>query len=511
MTYTVNYTDKTKTPITIEDGDVYTALGISLFGRNETPYGQDAQNNLIHLLESFAAPESSTIPDTPDLTKVFNNSLTTPIEGHLWYNISTKTVNYYNGTVWQPLANRDDLASNWGTIVDGGTIPKPVSKLTGKTFDYDECVWIVSPYNLPQLVDGFNCTTDDNAVVNMKFKSGATQISGIANYMIVGLSGNRSQRQQTLSYTLNNTSTNLPISSTTALAAQCVPSINGNLAGMNCSGTTNGCIIADCAPRTGINFSLSLSGGVAPYTATLVNITRNELVTECVSFGYDNISEKIHTSATTTANAILADMGSNTFGPLSILSDCGASSVPITGVLTIAVSDSVGHTRNIFINYMSERLYPTNPVNEAPYTTDSLCGPTGVANLIPLGSPNYLFVQNVITQAKGNSTYYMTKNFNIPNTGIYTMKIYHDDIAWVYLDGALVYNSTFNPPCTGTPGSVNLNMSAGAHQILIGYENVPDNSPGYVVFSIYDPSNTLFYTSNKNGWLALTATTGISS
>lgn len=512
MTYTVNFTDKSKEAIILEDDDIFSSLGITLFGRNRLSYGEEMQENLLHLLESFSAPESTVTPNTPDTTKVFNSVLTGPIEGRLWYNSTKKTINYFNDTIWQPLANRDDLAANWGVISDGGTLPKPISKITGKMFDYDECVWIVSPFILPEVVDGFNCTTDDNAVVNMKYKAGNTQISGVANYMIVGLSGNRTERQQTISYALTNASTGTVISSSTALAAQCVPLINGDLAGMDCSGVTAGCGIGNCAPRTGVNFKLTLSGGVAPYTATIVNITRNEINTECVSFGFDSAAAMIHASASTSANAPLANLGANTFGPLSILSECGTSSIPITGVITIAVTDSAGHTRNVFVNYSSSRLYPSNPVNDAPYNTLT-CGTTAdsIPRMVAIGSPNYLYVQDSLNSAPASTSYYMSRTFNVATTGTYTLKMYNDDTGWVYVDGVLVYNGGTTLPCNSVPLQAQFTMGAGTHQILVQYENIPANSPAYVAFAIYDPSGNLYYTSNKSGWLALTSTSGITS
>lgn len=194
MTYTVQFTDKSKTPISIDDNTINSSLGFVLFGRNKVSYGQDIQEDLLHLLESFSAPEDSTSHNTPDLSKVIDNVLSSPIEGHLWYNSTNETLNWYDGTVWQPLSQDGDIAANWGTINDGEVIPKPISSLTGKVFDYPECAWIVSPYSLPVLTDGFTCTTDDNALVTMTYKSGSTSVSGVANYFIVGITGNNNHK-----------------------------------------------------------------------------------------------------------------------------------------------------------------------------------------------------------------------------------------------------------------------------------------------------------------------------
>jgi hypothetical protein len=518
MTYTVEFTNKTKTPITIDDDTLNSSLGIYLFGQNELAYGQEMQNNLLHLLENFAVTEDPNNPNNPDMSKVFESVLASPIEGRLWYNSTRGTLNYYNGTNLQPLAARDDLAANWGLIADGATLPAPISSLTGRVFTLDECVWIISPYNLPDIVEGFNCTTDDNGVVNMKYNVGGTQISGQANYLVIGIAGSNVQMQQTLTYTLNNAATDSTLPTSTALQAQCIPAITGGASGLSCSGVTDTCGAGNCAPTTGINFSLTISGGVAPYTVKMANISRTSSTAECVSFGYDSTTNKVSTNTPSVSpNVSLGSLGSNTFGPLSIQGDCGTTSTPTTGLITLTATDSVGHSRNIYINYTSQRLYPTNGVNQEPYTFYTSC-PNAVTLLQAIGSPNYLFVQDSMLTAPGDTAYYMTRNFNITTSGIYTMKVMYDDAAFIYLDGTLVYSGAGNAgnnfignPCyTGNqPIPVQLNMSAGSHQLLVGYENLPANSPSYIVFSIYDPNGNLFYTSNNAGWLALTSTSGI--
>jgi hypothetical protein len=517
MTYTVDYTNKNKTPITIDDDTVYSALGIYLFGQNELAYGQEMQNNLLHLLESFAVTEDPNNPNNPDMSKVFENVLASPIEGRLWYNSTRDTLNYYNGTNWQPLASRDDLAANWGIIADGATLPAPISSLTGRVFTLSECAWIISPYNLPDIVDGFNCTTNDAGIVNMKYNVNGTEISGQANYLVIGIAGSNVQMQQTLTYTLNNASSDTAIPTTTALQAQCIPAITGGASGLSCSGTVDTCGVGNCAPVTGVNFTVTISGGIPPYTVTMANISRTSSTTECVSFGYDSTTNKVSTNTSSTSpNVSLGNAGTNTFGPLSIQGDCGTTSTPTTGLITLLATDSIGHTRNIYVNYTSQRLYPTNGVNQEPYNFATAC-PNGPTLLQAIGSPNYLFVQDNLLTAPGYTAYYMTRNFNITTSGTYTMKAYFDDAMFVYLDGTLIYsqsgtvsNGYIGNPCyVNTPIPIQLNLTAGSHQLLIGYENIPANTQSYVVFTIYDPSGNIFYTSNNAGWLALTSTSGI--
>ena len=94
MTYTVDYSDSTKTAISVINNSVDTTTNIGLVGRNYEGYGEVVAENFIHLLENFA---SGTAP-------------TKPVEGQLWYDKANNSLKYFDDTVansgnWKPLAS----------------------------------------------------------------------------------------------------------------------------------------------------------------------------------------------------------------------------------------------------------------------------------------------------------------------------------------------------------------------------------------------------------------------
>lgn len=193
----VKYTDKSKLPIQINDGDVNnSSTDLSLFGDVRLEYGQELNENLLHLLENFAAPEvtgstfSNSVPDFTNVT--YNTILSRPTGGELWYNTTRGQFYFWNGTQWFPIANRGDYAANWGIISDGYALPKPVSPKTGYVFDYSECIWSVSHANFNGRFDYSICSVGDNGRVTARFRyAGQTNLtSTVANYLIIGIKGN---------------------------------------------------------------------------------------------------------------------------------------------------------------------------------------------------------------------------------------------------------------------------------------------------------------------------------
>lgn len=93
FSYTVDFTNKTKTPLSVVNKDVNTVTNIGLLGRGNTQYGEVMAENLLHMLENFAndlAPSK-------------------PIEGQLWYDSENNQLKYFddteiNGGDWRSLA-----------------------------------------------------------------------------------------------------------------------------------------------------------------------------------------------------------------------------------------------------------------------------------------------------------------------------------------------------------------------------------------------------------------------
>jgi hypothetical protein len=196
--YSVKYTDKSKTPITVSESNVdNSTTDISLFGRKRLEYGRDMNANFLHILENFACEENPLLPGTPDLTKTSfiadttKRLLSTPVEGQLWYNITQESLFVFNGGSWVALGMVGDIAANWGVIAHGSQLPRPVNQ-HGYIFNYSECSWIVSPFVFDSTFTYMQCLTDEQANVTMFYnpEGSGTPTYGCANYLIVGIKGN---------------------------------------------------------------------------------------------------------------------------------------------------------------------------------------------------------------------------------------------------------------------------------------------------------------------------------
>lgn len=195
--YKVKHIDRTVPSITVPELEVNdTALDVVLFGRINPEYGEKLDEDLLNLLENFACPESSTTTDfdnaTPDLTQTSKTQLHKPTTGQLWYNSTRVSVYYWTGVKWLNLPLREYYAANWGSVMHGQQLPKPVSPITGHIFDYSDCIWSVAPAAFTGKVGFMNCATDATANVTMEYRLSGTStvIAGLANYLIIGIRGN---------------------------------------------------------------------------------------------------------------------------------------------------------------------------------------------------------------------------------------------------------------------------------------------------------------------------------
>lgn len=193
-TYVIYYTDSRKGTISVSKRSILTdQLDIALVGKNRLNYGEAFDENMLHLLENFAAPENSSSPGTPDTSRTIGTVLQNPTEGQLWYNLDRKRLYVLNGVgIWLPLGNNDDIGGSSGVIAHGAQIPLPVSAITGSAFTYAECSWNVSPWYFPDQIDAMVCSTDNNGVVTAQYKlhGGSTFTPGYANYQIIGIRNN---------------------------------------------------------------------------------------------------------------------------------------------------------------------------------------------------------------------------------------------------------------------------------------------------------------------------------
>ncbi len=95
MAYTVDYSDGTKTAITVNDGTLNIETSLSLVGKNYYGYGEVIAENLLHLLEHFAG---GTAP-------------LRPVEGQIWFDntAADKEMKYYDGANWVSMGGGSEL------------------------------------------------------------------------------------------------------------------------------------------------------------------------------------------------------------------------------------------------------------------------------------------------------------------------------------------------------------------------------------------------------------------
>jgi len=86
MPYNVNYTDATKTAISVGDGTINATTQLSLVGKNFYNYGEYIAENFLHLLENHA---QATDPSTA-----------TAVTGQIYYNTTSDEYKYFDGTSW---------------------------------------------------------------------------------------------------------------------------------------------------------------------------------------------------------------------------------------------------------------------------------------------------------------------------------------------------------------------------------------------------------------------------
>ncbi len=92
MAYTINLTNGTEIVAGgLSDGSVDTsATSLTLIGKNYAGYGEILNENLVHLLENFASPNSGANPGPPN-----------PLAGQLWWDTTNNILRVYSGTSWK--------------------------------------------------------------------------------------------------------------------------------------------------------------------------------------------------------------------------------------------------------------------------------------------------------------------------------------------------------------------------------------------------------------------------
>ena len=197
--YQINYTDttdaqKVENPIEVPEAGMNSDFSVSFPGRVRLEWGGEINDAFLNLLENFSCPENSIgFPKIPDDSADTNGKLSNPVQGQLWYNSTDNRLYNYSGDRWEPyVISSNNYGANWGQVNSGELIPRPVAP-DGYVFPYSECIWSVSPFNYLERFDRMTCETDPvTSLVTMTYRSSAssTEISGIANYLIIGIRRN---------------------------------------------------------------------------------------------------------------------------------------------------------------------------------------------------------------------------------------------------------------------------------------------------------------------------------
>ena len=98
MPYILNKTNGSVVT-TVQDASLDQTTDLTFLGRNYAGYGEIQNENFLKLLENFA---NTTAP----LKK---------IEGQIWYDSSSKTLNVYDSVYWKPIANIETASSDPST------------------------------------------------------------------------------------------------------------------------------------------------------------------------------------------------------------------------------------------------------------------------------------------------------------------------------------------------------------------------------------------------------------
>lgn len=212
--YIIDFTDSTKEPIVIDETKIDTSTDITLFGRRKLQYGADMNQNLLSLLEHFACPEDSDNPGYPN-TVLSGGKLSNPTLGQFWYNSTTQVPYIWNGTFWEGIFTDSSIATNWGILQHGERIPAPIDS-QGNTFDYSECVWVVSPFTISNgAFDSYVIETDINGFITCTYTKDLVTTTGFVNYLIVGIKNNVNKGTLNPSITPSPTPTISPTPSAT--------------------------------------------------------------------------------------------------------------------------------------------------------------------------------------------------------------------------------------------------------------------------------------------------------
>lgn len=167
--YNVKYTDNTipeiEVPRRIFVNDI---LDITLIGKRTLEYGEELNENTLHLLEHFSCPSINDQENVPDPDSKLSSVLNNPTLGQLWYNNTGKYLCQWTGYQWIKFVRYGDISGNSGFLFDGEYIPIPKNRY-GEPSDISNCNINVNPAWFMDRANKYECFVDSDGKLNCKY------------------------------------------------------------------------------------------------------------------------------------------------------------------------------------------------------------------------------------------------------------------------------------------------------------------------------------------------------
>lgn len=485
MAYTINLTNGTEIIAGgLSDGSVDTsATSLTLIGKNYAGYGEILNENLVHLLENFASPNSGANPGPPN-----------PLAGQLWWDTTNNILRVYSGSSWKistgatsaPFSSPPgDLSalggdlwfdstnqqlkiysgSNWVTV---GPVATPTTGDTGAfpsvmtdTLGGSHIVTQIRIAGVPYMIiskDTFNSALAGFATIKagINFSTIASPAMIISTQDVNATPTTLVQRDTTAGITGAAITGTILTATNFAQSPSFIGAFTGDLAG-NVTAST---VAATTVSASGI----TASGG---YTGTLLTASQPNITTLGTLTGLNVNGTVAITAASATLNgaAIATIGGSATFTsinntPIGNLTPSTGAFTTLAGTLTTASQPNITTVGNITTGTWSAGIV------QPQY------GGTGVNNgtrTLTLTGANYTLNQSV---ASGASPTFAGTNFSsIPNGAL--------------VNSALTVSAGSGLSGGGTVslgGTVTLN-NAGVTSIVAGTNISINQSTGAVTIS----------------------------
>ncbi len=185
--YSVKYTDNTipeiKIPRRVFVEDI---LDINLIGKRTLEYGEELNENTLHLLEHFSCPSINDQEDVPDPDFKLSSVLNNPTLGQLWYNNTGKYLCQWNGYQWVKFVRYGDISGNSGFLFDGEHIPIPKNRY-GEPADISNCNIHVNPAWFMDRINKYECFVDSDGKLDCKYlpQNASQWKSTFATYIVL--------------------------------------------------------------------------------------------------------------------------------------------------------------------------------------------------------------------------------------------------------------------------------------------------------------------------------------